>query len=687
MKKKEKKGFKKTKQAIKNRLEFTIKPKSIRGQLTFAIIILLLSFTVIIAVATSFITSRTLTNNARNSMTDSVRELNDYFSLLFNQITVQGNQIAVDKSMVPKSYNLSSIEDSIFNKELCGHLSTIKNLNKGIKHITIVTDDIILSDSGIKDPKSISSFKDWVENIKQKSINPWVDDYHGDVLEQEEGTSSSLAYVRKGLSGNHLYIIALNEDIFEKALTTNISKNAAAYAITPGGKVVTSVGFENVDKPAYLDEVLKQSENNERSTFETKNGKTKMLVSYIKSDDNDWTYIIAAPKNELLASVTSINLTIIIVAVIFVIIGVIVTVLYTFSFTKDLSKLSKSMSEVEQGNLNLEVNSKRSDEIGLLISKFNSMLIQLKRLISNNKNISNQVSEFSNKVAEISNENTLSANEISETIAQISVGMSDQSVEAEKSLKLALELTEKINNVVSATKSITSISNQVSNLTKEGKKVADTLTETSVANKEMASNVVSEIKTLNQSAEAIYSITRMLNEISDQTKLLSLNASIEAARAGEEGKGFAVVADEIRKLAERSSKATNEINKIIEKISDQLKRTTDLIIDSGHSTERQFKAVEQSTDMFNEIDLSTEILTQNITTISQAIDNINDYKEQVINSIRTISVVSEEAAASTEEVSAATQQQLSSTESLNEMTKQLSNLANQLNNEISKFKF
>lgn len=699
MKKTDKKGLRKTKKASKanktskfskislKKVKFSLKPKSIRGQLTFAIMALLLSFTIITVVATSFITSKTLTSNAKNSMTDSVNELDDYFSLLFNQITVQANQMAVDKNMVPRKYNLASIEDSMFNTQLKNQITTIKNLNKGIDHITIVSNGIVLSDTAITDPKTLDGFSQWVDSLAQKSVIPWVDEYRGDVLKLEKETNSPISYIRKGLANNQFYIIDLKQEIFQNALTTNISENAKAYAISPGKKVISSEGSVIDNKPAYLDEILKQSENTENNTFETKNGKEDVLVSFVKSAENDWLYVIAAPKNELLASVSSINLLISVVAVIFTIIGVIVVILFSFNFTKDLLKLNKSMAEVEQGNLNAEVNSSRGDEIGLLISKFNSMVSQLKSIISNNKNIASQVSEFSNKVAIISNENTLSANEISQTISQISIGMSDQSIEAEKSLKSAIELTDKINNVVTAIKSITDISSQVSSLTKEGKSVAETLTSTSTTNKELVSSVVLEIKTLNQSAEAIYGITSMLNEISDQTKLLSLNASIEAARAGEEGRGFAVVADEIRKLAERSNKATKEINKIIEKISDQLKRTTDLIIDSGRSTDGQFKAVEKSTDMFNEIDLSTEILTQNIATISQAINNINEYKEQVMNSIKSISVVSEEAAASTEEASASTQQQLASIEDLNEMTKQLSNLANQLSNEISKFRF
>lgn len=693
MKKAGKKGFRKFKKNSKDikpkkaKVKFNIKPKSIRGQLSAAIMALLLAFSIIIAAVTSFITSKTLTNNARNSMSDSVNELNDYFSLLFNQITVQANQIAVDPNMAPKKYDLSNLENSLFNRKLSQQLGRIKNLNKGIDHITIITEDIIVNDKDTHNPKEIDGFTEWFENLKEQSVNSWISNYRGEVLKFNEDVNSPISYIRNGLSSNQLYIIDVKEEIFKNALTINISENAVAYAISPTGKIISASDSINVENDSYLNKIIEQTKNTESDTFETKHNKNTMLVSYVKSSENGWIYVVAAPKNELLASVNSIKLTIAIVATLFTILGVIVAILYTFNFTKDLTKLSKSMAQVEQGDLNAEVNSGREDEIGLLISKFNSMVYQLKSLISNNKTIATQVSDFSNKVAIISNENTQSANEISQTVTQISIGMSDQTLEAEKSLKTAIELTDKINHVVSAIKSITDISSQVSSLTKEGKSVVETLTETSTANKEIVSSVVLEIKTLNQSAEAIYGITSMLNEISDQTKLLSLNASIEAARAGEDGKGFAVVADEIRKLAERSNKATKEIHKIIEKISDQLKRTTELILDSGRSTDSQFKAVEKSTDMFNEIDLSTDILTQNIVTISQAINNINEYKEQVINSIKSISVVSEEAAASTEEASAATQQQLASIEDLNEMTKRLSNLANQLNEEISKFKF
>jgi methyl-accepting chemotaxis protein len=665
--------------------------RTIRGQLISATICLLLVFSITIGTATSIVASKTLTNKAKENIHSSVIQIDNYFSLLLDQVVNETTQILTDKQMYPSDNAFDNVDNALYNIEIQKKLSTNVTLNKAIEHYYVLTDKVMASDKKVVYFKTPETVKEWksklIETVKG---NPWQLNLDKTVLNQEDPsiTTSPVSYVRKGVNNNFLYVVDLKFDIFKEALlTSNVSENAISYAITPNGKVISPIETDkDIENQQFIKDIIEQSKNKTENTFEIEGDNGLILVSYIKSNNSNWTYVTTASKAEILSSVTTTQLTIFIIAILCSIIGIIAILIFSYKFTKELTKLSKSMEEVECGNLNAEVSSARKDEIGVLINNFNSMVYQLKSIITQNKSISMNVNLLSNDISKISNENTLAANDVVQTISEISAGMTNQSIEIEKSLSSVVQLSDKISNVVTSIDTITDTSVKVAELTKNGTSVADILNKTSLETKNLTHDLSIEISTLNQYTADINKITSMLKSISAQTNLLALNASIEAARAGEAGKGFSVVAEEIRKLAGQSESSTIEIDKIIEKISSQINKTIESITNTEKSSDIQFKAVEQSFEMFNEINQSMEVLSSNILSISDIVDKMNTDKDQVINSMQSISSVSIETTASTEEVSASTEQQLASTEELNAMTQKLAGLSENLNNTISKFK-
>ena len=665
--------------------------RTIRGQLISATICLLLVFSITIGTATSVVTSKTLTNEAKDSMYNSVIQLDNYFSLLLNQVVNETTQIITDKQMYPAQNAFDDVESAFYNMEIQKKLSTNVTLNKGIEHYHIITENVVVNDKNVIYNIPPEIIRDWKsKTIEMVKNDPWQLNLDVTALNQENPsiTASPVAYVRKGVNNNFLYIVDLKSDVLKEALlATNTSETAVSYAITPTGKVISSIETDrDIHVQQFMKDVLEQSKSKTANTFESENETGTILVSYVKSDISNWTYVTVASKAEILSSVTTTQLTILIIAILCSIIGVLAVLIFSYRFTKELTKLSKSMEEVEGGNLNIEVSSARKDEIGVLIKNFNSMVYQLKSIITQNKNISKDVYSLSNDISKISNENTLAANDVVRAISEISSGMTTQSLEIEKSLNSAVQLSDKINNVVASIDTIKVTSSKAAELTKNGTSVADILNKTSLETKELTHDLSIEISKLNQYTADINKITIILKSISDQTNLLALNASIEAARAGEAGKGFSVVAEQIRKLAGQSESSTKEIDKTIDKISSQIKKTIESIVNTEKSSEVQFKAVEQSFDMFNEINQSMETLSSTILSISDIVDKMNTDKDQVINSMQSISSVALETSASTEEVTASTEQQLASTEELNAMTQKLAGLSENLTNTISKFK-
>lgn len=465
-----------------------------------------------------------------------------------------------------------------------------------------------------------------------------------------------------------------------------IGKKGQAYVVDRTGNLIAARDVSRVLKGeniAHLDKVA-QFINNQSSRLDSGAQTLKgidgypVVISYAPLVYPDWAVLVELPVAEAYEQVrVTFIISILIMALSFAL------TLSAGSYlskriTKPLIQLRDATKTISEGNLNTRINIKSENEIGELALNFNQMVSSLGNLIINTKQAIQLLLEQSAALRDGSNQSVQTSEAIAAAMQQISQGTAEQTVETEKTANQMTQLAKEIDFVVNNANVVETITSHAKDLSLKSKEAIHLLTEKARENEKIATMLAKSINEFIISMEKIQNITGMIAEITEQTNLLALNAAIEAARAGEAGRGFAIVAEEMNKLAGQSREAAKTINDMIIGIHDQTVASAASSDQAHLVVEEQINAILSARDAFDEIVTAMDgIIERNIEMI-EAIKKMNDYKEITVNSIMTISSISEETAASSEEVLASTEEQTALAEQIRGLADRLHGLAENL---------
>jgi methyl-accepting chemotaxis protein len=206
------------------------------------------------------------------------------------------------------------------------------------------------------------------------------------------------------------------------------------------------------------------------------------------------------------------------------------------------------------------------------------------------------------------------------------------------------------------------------------------------ANEEVTLKIKDMVDTLGYKSEAITDITNVIKTISEQTKLLALNAMIESARAGETGKGFAVVASEIRKLSDQTANSVESIERIIDEVSSSIKEAQEYVTKGSEVLVRTTSVSKDTRNAFRQIDKSITTIVQEIQVMIDSIDKVNNDKNEVVGAIESISAIAEETTSSTQEIASSLEIQLTTIGKATSSAGQLQVIAKELEKLVGHFK-
>lgn len=329
----------------------------------------------------------------------------------------------------------------------------------------------------------------------------------------------------------------------------------------------------------------------------------------------------------------------------------------------------------------------RKDEIGSISRNIMMMYDNLREIVQQIAQSAGALSDSAGALAEHTTQIKRSSDEISTTMNDLSNAAMSQAGDATTSANEVAKLDGLIVQNIADTENLRGNANEMDRVKDSGLAAIRDLMEKTAKSRESIAIVREAMQQNNEQAQKIEATSQKINDIADQTNLLSLNAAIEAARAGDAGRGFAVVAEEIRSLAEETNGLTNEIGTIIQEL---LEKTADATRNM-ESMERIFQEQESSVgdtkENFVQIEQCLESVQSSVKTLYESSTNMTGSKQIIVEMIDGISAASEENAAGSEEVLAAVETQDSFIANITGMAQNLSALAAELAEQAGKFTY
>ncbi|USK69669.1 methyl-accepting chemotaxis protein [Peribacillus asahii] len=312
---------------------------------------------------------------------------------------------------------------------------------------------------------------------------------------------------------------------------------------------------------------------------------------------------------------------------------------------KPLEMMTKSLEEIShgEGDLTMRLDVHRKDEIGQLASAFNQTLSQIQEIIIEVKQTAANVLDSSSSLSTLTEETAKQTHLVSESVEQIEQGAATQSAMTDECVHTTTGLALNIQQV-------TEVSSELFKQSERTKEAAET-------GYRVINDAVNQMKTIDESVHIlsetigmiqsntveINSFLSTISAISEQTNLLALNAAIEAARAGEHGRGFSIVAEEVRKLAEQTNTATEQIQALIGRMQHEVERSANHMHISSDYVDTGKEITEEAGQSFLHVLKEISGITEKLQSITQATEEVSAGTEEMNAAIETIAGASHEA--------------------------------------------
>ena len=572
--------------------------------------------------------------------------------------------------------------------------------NDFISNIHIVTEEDVQMLSTKAGGTVMGIYKDYKNEMlgysdNGKKIPEWVD-YHN-TLDDTLGLKQSdyiMAYQTTPQSGKGFIVIDIKASAIKQFLDSlDMGEGSIIGFVTQSGREIISEKLPDGQESTRADgetvfygqDFFNNLEDQQTTKEVSINGKS-YLFFYSRMERTNAAVCALVPMEIVNGQADDIRNVTIAVVLIACVVAVLIGIIISTGIQKNMKRISGRLEEVAEGNLTTKVSVKGHDE-------FNNLAVVANHMINNNKKLVQKVSGATDTLESSAQEVRQASNvmkdysvNIIQAIDEINDGITKQSEHAEECVRKTDTLSEEIQNVSSIAGQVEGLVSEAENMINHGMQMVQTLGERATKTTDVTIKVETSIEELKKESEIINEFVETITDISEQTNLLSLNASIEAARAGEAGRGFAVVAEEIRKLADHSAEAAGEIQNNVTHITDQTVNSVENAKQARDMVALQTEAVQEVVGVFDDMNQCMQKLFDALKEIVSSTEQADKEREDTLAAVKNISDIIAETAEGTKLVQSVAAKLQENVDTMNQTAQSLGDNMNDLKSESSVFK-
>ncbi len=654
-------------------------------------------------------------NAAASGLSDKFKESSilssqmamDYIDVSFSFIKGQAVQYMVNGDL--ESFTLGLMEKDAIAKanymtEIRSALVALQHMNAMINNMHIVTKQGIsmISTAAVERPDGILEAyqaEALESSADGKTIAQWTEGHEAlDAVYNLKPQDTFVVYqIPTSTKAAYIVVDISRKALFDRLQAVDFGSGSICGFVTNAG---TELIYENLEEGAesklnegesvfagtdFYEESMAGSESSgtENVRFQGKS----YLYLYAKSEEGaNIAFCALVPYSVITGQAQQIKRITVAILIISCIIAGAVGFYITFGIQRNMKLISRRFNQVAEGDLTTEVRAHGRDEFQDLAQVATHMIGNNRNLVLKMNSTVEMLEQSATDVNDVSDKINHCSQDITQAIDEINVGMNKQAEHAQECVTKTNNLSEKIKEVRGRVEYTQSLVDRTEKMIAKGTEIVGVLEDKAQETSQITQKVGDSIGQLKTESETINEFVETISSISKQTNLLSLNASIEAARAGEAGRGFAVVAAEIRKLADDSRKAAEEIKNKVGNISRCTEQTVE---DAGYARDMvqiQEDAVRQVIEVFgNMSDEITELLAE-LRNIAVGTESADTERNDTLEAVENISAIIEETASSAMMVHDMAERLLNSVDQLDRTSDALSSNMDGLKKEIAAFK-
>lgn len=412
------------------------------------------------------------------------------------------------------------------------------------------------------------------------------------------------------------------------------------------------------------------------------NGKS---VQYFAKSLSNGHILVVAISNEVMKTI---QISIILAALFSVLIVTLVIYIVIHRLLKPLETMTKSLEEIShgEGDLTKRLDVRSNDEISKLASAFNHTLSAIQSIIIGVKETSTHVLESAASISSLTTKTAEETQFVSQSVQRIEKSAKTQTAMTNDCVQTTTGLAHNIQHITEIASELFVQSKRTKGAAETGQSVLDDAIHQMQTIDESVQALSETVDIIQANTIEINSFLSTISAISSQTNLLALNAAIEAARAGEQGRGFSIVAEEVRKLAEQTNEATEQIQTLISRMQHEVDQSANRMHTSSDYVEKGKTITEQAGQSFLHVLEEIRGISVKLQDITLETEEVSAGTEEMNAAIETIASASYESQSHIENISGHCEAQSHSMNKMNESIHQLRKSSEQLHNKVNHFK-